>query len=65
MKLEHDFTAPGKVSFRGSLFYSAQSEGKLASMNNTVGVFEHEGDREGNRGNKTLPLIFVPQARRY
>ena len=42
------FTAPGKVRFRGSLFFSTQSRGKLASMNNTVGVFEHEGDADGN-----------------
>lgn len=42
------FTAPGKVRFRGSVFYSTESKGKLASMNNIVGVFEHEGDNEGN-----------------
>lgn len=45
-------TAQGKVRFRGSLFFSTQSRGKLASMNNIVGVFEHEGDMEGNISSK-------------
>jgi hypothetical protein len=40
--------AAGKVRFRGSLFFSTQSKGKLASMNSVMGVFEHEGDMEGN-----------------
>jgi hypothetical protein len=42
------FTVEGKVRFRGSIFYSTQSKGRLASMNNIVGVFEHQGDMEGN-----------------
>ena len=46
------FTAPGKVRFRGSLFFSTESKGKLASMNNIVCVFEHEGDMEGNISSK-------------
>jgi hypothetical protein len=41
------FTGPGKVRFRGSLIYTTQSKGKLASMNNVFGVFEHFGDMEG------------------
>ena len=45
------FTGPGKVSFRGSLFYrtpSASEGGKLSFLNNMVGVFEYEVDETGN-----------------
>lgn len=34
-------------SFRGSVFYKA-SDGKLAFLNNTVGIFETEVDESGN-----------------
>ncbi len=46
------FTSPGKISFRGSLFSRAPSEGKLSSFNNVVGVFEYEVDEEGNCSSK-------------
>jgi hypothetical protein len=48
------FTSPGKISFRGSLFFSApsQSGGKLSSLNNLVGVFEYEEDEQGNCSDK-------------
>ena len=32
------FSSPGKISFRGSLFFRAPSGGKLSSFNNLVGV---------------------------
>jgi hypothetical protein len=48
------FTSPGKISFRGSLFFSAPSPsgGKLSSLNNLVGVFEYEEDEQGNCSDK-------------
>ena len=45
------FTAPGKVSFRGSIFFrtpSTSEGGKLSSLNNMAGVFEYEVDETGN-----------------
>jgi len=45
------FTGPGKVSFRGALYYrttSASEGGKLSFLNNMVGVFEYEVDEIGN-----------------
>lgn len=42
------FTDGGKkVKFRGSFFYRASSTGKLAFLNNLVGVFEYEVDDQG------------------
>jgi hypothetical protein len=42
------FTAPGGVSFRGSLFFRTNSTGKLSFLNNLVAVFEYEVDEQGN-----------------
>jgi hypothetical protein len=45
------FTAPGKVSFRGSIFFrtpSTSEGGKLSSLNNMAGVFEYEVDETGS-----------------
>lgn len=44
------FTAPGKISFRGSVFYRTTSTGggKISFLNNVVGVFEYEMDEQGN-----------------
>jgi hypothetical protein len=45
------FTAPGKVSFRGSIFLrtpSTSQGGKLSSLNNMVGVLEYEVDEMGS-----------------
>ena len=45
------FTAPGKVSFRGSIFLrtpSTSEGGKLSPLNNMVGVFEYEADETGS-----------------
>jgi hypothetical protein len=34
-------TGPGKIRFTGSLFFNTSSTGKLAFLNNLVGVFEY------------------------
>ena len=50
------FIGPGKVSFRGSLFFrtpSMSQGGKLSYLNNIVGVFEYEVDEAGNCSSKT------------
>jgi hypothetical protein len=47
------FTAPGKIRFVGSLFFSTSSTGKLAFLNNMVGVFEYEADELGNTSAKS------------
>lgn len=36
------------VNYRGSLFFNTSSTGKLASLNNIIGVFEVVIDTEGN-----------------
>lgn len=47
------FSSPGKISFRGSLFFSTNSkDGKLSFLNNLVGVFEYEVDEMGNCSSK-------------
>ena len=46
------FTGPGKIRFTGSLFYRTSSTGKLAFLNNMVGVFEYETDESGNTSAK-------------
>jgi hypothetical protein len=45
--------SPGKIRYKGSLHFKTMSKGSLSSMNNVVGVFEHEGDMEGNVSTKT------------
>ena len=45
------FTGPGKVSFRGAIYFrtpSASEGGNLSSLNNVVAVFEYEADEMGN-----------------
>ena len=42
------FTSPGKIRLTGSLFFETSSSGKLAFLNNLVGVFEYETDESGN-----------------
>jgi hypothetical protein len=44
----HIIGSGGKVSFRGSTYFQTGSTGKLASLNNIVGVFEYEMDESGN-----------------
>jgi hypothetical protein len=46
------FTGPGKIRLKGSLFYSTSSTGKLAFLNNMVGVFEYEVDELGSTSAK-------------
>jgi hypothetical protein len=46
------FTSPGKIRFTGSLFFNTPSTGKLAFLNNLVGVFEYEADELGNTSAK-------------
>ncbi len=43
----------GNINWRGSLFFSTSSTGKLASLNNLIGVFEAVIDAEGNFSEKT------------
>lgn len=55
------FTSPGKMSFRGSLFFRTISAngGKLSFLNNLVGVFEYEVDEQGNASSKVSLLKLV------
>ena len=56
------FTGPGKVSFRGSLFFrtpSTSEGGKLSYLNGMVGVFEYEVDELGNCSAKTYSLAMT------
>jgi hypothetical protein len=43
----------GSVKWRGAHFIRTSSSGKLAFLNNTVGVFESDIDAEGNVTQKT------------
>ena len=45
-------SAGGKVSFRGAIYWRIPSTGKLASLNNVIGVFEYEVDEAGNTSTK-------------
>jgi hypothetical protein len=45
-------TEGGRVSYRGSLFFRANSTGKLSFLNNIVKVFEYEVDESGNTTSK-------------
>lgn len=42
------FGPSGTIRWRGSIFLSSPSSGKLSSLNNVVGAFEAEIDAEGN-----------------
>jgi hypothetical protein len=42
----------GSINWRGSYFFSTSSKGKLASLDNTIGVFEAVIDTEGNFSEK-------------
>jgi hypothetical protein len=42
------WTGQGIGRFTGSLFFETSSTGKLAFLNNLVGVFEYETDESGN-----------------
>jgi hypothetical protein len=45
-------TSSGGVKWRGAVFYSTSSTGKLAFLNNVVGIFEAESDAEGKFSEK-------------
>ena len=45
-------SAGGMVSFRGAIYWSTTSTGKLAPLNNIVGVYEYEIDEGGNTSAK-------------
>jgi hypothetical protein len=50
------FTGPGKVIFRGALYFrtpSASEGGKVSFLNNMVGPFEYEADEMGNCSSRT------------
>ena len=42
----------GEINWRGSIFYRTSSTGKLAFLNNLVGLFETRIDSEGNFSEK-------------
>jgi hypothetical protein len=46
-----------KGRFRGSFFYRASPTGKLALLNNVVGMFEYEVDEAGNTFHKVWEWI--------
>jgi hypothetical protein len=46
-------SSSGGVKWRGSVFSRTSSSGKLAFLNNMVGVFESEIDADGNFSEKT------------
>jgi len=43
----------GGTSWRGSVFFSTMSNGKISFLNNLIGVFEVEIDAQGNFTNET------------
>jgi hypothetical protein len=43
----------GTLKWRGAIFFTTESTGKLSSLNNQVGVFEAQVDAEGNFSDKT------------
>ncbi len=45
-------SSSGSINYRGLIFYSTSSSGKLAFLNNLIGVFESEIDTEGNFSEK-------------
>jgi hypothetical protein len=46
------FTSDGTIVFRGSLFFTTTSTGKLAFLNNMVGMFQYQVDSSGNTSAK-------------
>jgi hypothetical protein len=50
------FTSDGKVVFRGSLFFTTTSIGKLAFLNNMVGIFQYQIDTSGDTSAKVWGL---------
>jgi len=46
------FLQDGKIRFTGCVRFSTHSKGSFASLNNTISVFEHDADMEGNISTK-------------
>jgi hypothetical protein len=46
------FTSDGTIVFRGSLFFTTTSTGKLAFLNNMVGMFQYQVNLSGNTSAK-------------
>jgi hypothetical protein len=46
----------GKMSWRGAIYYQTASQGKLASLNNAVVVFEYDVDADDNSAEKGWEL---------
>ena len=46
------FTSLGRARFHGSVYYRTRSTGKLAFLDNLVGLFEHDSDEQGNASSK-------------
>jgi hypothetical protein len=42
------FASDGKIVFRGSLFFTTTSNGKLAFLNNMVGIFQYQTETSGD-----------------
>lgn len=49
------------INWCGSLFFSTSSTGKLASLNNLIGVFEAVIDAEGNFTEKTWLIAYIKE----
>jgi hypothetical protein len=47
------FDSSGTLKWRGAIFFTSESTGRLSSLNNLVGVFEAQVDAEGNFSDKT------------
>ena len=47
------FESSGTLNWRGAIFFTTESTGKLGSLNNLVGVFEAQVDAEGNFSDRT------------
>ena len=47
------FDSSGTLNWRGAIFFTTDSTGKLGLLNNLVGVFEAQVDVEGNFSDKT------------
>ena len=45
-------SSSGSINYRGSIFYSTSSNGKLEFLDNLIGVFESDIDTEGNFSEK-------------
>ena len=44
---------------KGSVFFKTSTNGKLAFLNNKIGVFEYEADENGNTNGKNLGMEII------